>query len=165
MKNCVCDCMQLFCRVYAVSHNMQEMGADYCKLQTQIRRLNQENEWLREELASTEQRLKSSESSIVELQSAVDQLKFENSLTKDGGNAAADTSVAAGAPADAAGGGGDMNNSTLMSKSMSRHTLDFPDDDVSNQVSGMNISAASSTGMEIPARLRTLHNLVIQYAR
>uniref|UniRef100_A0A670ZG85 Kinesin light chain n=1 Tax=Pseudonaja textilis TaxID=8673 RepID=A0A670ZG85_PSETE len=93
----------------ALSSHMGVLEAEKQKLRAQVRRLGQENLWLREELAGTQLRLQHS----VE---AVAQLEEENKHL---------------------------------------HFLNHP---------GAAALAAQQGGYEIPARLRTLHNLVIQYA-
>uniref|UniRef100_A0A8D2KXC1 Kinesin light chain n=1 Tax=Varanus komodoensis TaxID=61221 RepID=A0A8D2KXC1_VARKO len=91
----------------SLSSHIGALEAEKQKLQAQVKRLGQENLWLREELAVTQLRLQHSEESVAQLEEEKKHLEF---LT----HAAA--------------------------------------------------SVAQQGGYEIPARLRTLHNLVIQYA-
>uniref|UniRef100_A0A8C4GM74 Kinesin light chain n=1 Tax=Dicentrarchus labrax TaxID=13489 RepID=A0A8C4GM74_DICLA len=89
----------------ALSSHLSSVESEKQKLRAQVRRLCQENQWLRDELAGTQQKLQKSEQSVAQLEE--EKKHLEN------------TSLSA---------------------------------------------AAQQGGYEIPARLRTLHNLVIQYA-
>uniref|UniRef100_A0A673BXP8 Kinesin light chain n=1 Tax=Sphaeramia orbicularis TaxID=375764 RepID=A0A673BXP8_9TELE len=93
----------------ALSAHLGSLEAEKQKLRAQVRRLCQENQWLRDELAGAQQRLQDREQEVVTLEEQNRHLQFMSSIR----NAAA---------------------------------------------------AAQQGGYEIPARLRTLHNLVIQYA-
>ncbi|TNN66970.1 Kinesin light chain 1 [Liparis tanakae] len=94
----------------ALSSHLSSVESEKQKLRAQVRRLCQENQWLRDELAGTQQKLQKSEQSVAQLEEEKKHLEFMNQLKKY-------------------------------------------DEDLS-----------PSGGYEIPARLRTLHNLVIQYA-
>uniref|UniRef100_A0A667YX85 Kinesin light chain n=1 Tax=Myripristis murdjan TaxID=586833 RepID=A0A667YX85_9TELE len=91
----------------ALSGHLSSVESEKQKLRAQVRRLCQENQWLRDELAGTQQKLQKSEQSVAQLEEEKKHLEF-------------------------------MNHSAA--------------------------AAAQHGGYEIPARLRTLHNLVIQYA-
>ena len=58
------------------------LEADKAKLKAQVRRLHQENAWLREELGSTQSKLQSSEQAVVQLDSEKQQLEFMSQLKK-----------------------------------------------------------------------------------
>ena len=52
------------------------------KLRAQVRRLCQENQWLRDELANTQQKLQKSEQSVAQLEEEKKHLEFMNQLKK-----------------------------------------------------------------------------------
>lgn len=58
------------------------LEAEKVKLRAQVKRLLQENTWLREELALTQQKLQSSEQNVAQLESDKQQLEFMNQLKK-----------------------------------------------------------------------------------
>ena len=130
-----------------------------------MKRLCQENAWLRDELATTQQRLQASEQAVAQLEEEKKHLEFMNSIKKYDAES---------------GAGGDMNESTAtgITGDIDTSTRDADifgeeGDDGQGQ-GGQDVSGNASTasqyvnqanaGYEIPARLRTLHNLVIQYA-
>jgi len=74
----------------ALAGHLQTIEAEKQKLRAQVRRLCQENAWLRDELANTQQKLQASEQMVAQLEEEKKHLEFMNSLKKyDGG----DTSV------------------------------------------------------------------------
>ncbi|KAM7398892.1 hypothetical protein PAMP_018197 [Pampus punctatissimus] len=116
----------------------------------QVRRLCQENQWLRDELAGAQQRLQEKEQEVVTLEEQNRHLQFMSSIRKY-----------------------DQEEPLLDDKdtSSTKESLDdlFPaEDEEQSQMSQPHHSSAAAAaqqgGYEIPARLRTLHNLVIQYA-
>ncbi|CAF0837703.1 unnamed protein product [Rotaria sp. Silwood1] len=155
-----------------LGNHLQNLEAEKHKLRSQVKRLCQENAWLRDELAASQKKLHDCEQSNAAYSVELEHLKFlkdvkqydsnENNLTLD-------------------------KNSSSTNISSSEQTTDlvndlFPNDDddttggnqskrfdaygdlmmtPSHSASG---SFISSSGYEIPARLKTLHNLVIQYA-
>ena len=155
---------------------MQAVEAEKQKLRSQVKRLCQENAWLRDELATTQQRLQASEQAVAQLEEEKKHLEFMNSIKKydtetssgdigEGGNSVSTTSV----------GGGSSDVNALDQSMTSTKDADIFGDDEEVKQGGNDVSAnAGSTsqysvqqanaGYEIPARLRTLHNLVIQYA-
>uniref|UniRef100_A0A8C2JKC8 Kinesin light chain n=1 Tax=Cyprinus carpio TaxID=7962 RepID=A0A8C2JKC8_CYPCA len=95
---------------------------------------------------SEKQKLRKSEQSVAQLEEEKKHLEFMNQLKKY-----------------------DDGVSPEVSLSGAEHALDdlFPndeDDQVSHRHNSAALAAAQQGGYEIPARLRTLHNLVIQYA-
>ncbi|XP_067134964.1 kinesin light chain isoform X2 [Centruroides vittatus] len=139
----------------ALAGHLQTVEAEKQKLRAQVRRLCQENAWLRDELANTQQKLQASEQTVAQLEEEKKQLEFMNSLKKyDNSESMTEESI-------------------VEKKSDVEQPLDlgFPDDDddgtqqeaLSPTPPGQ-MAAAANAGYEIPARLRTLHNLVIQYA-
>ncbi|CAG2108456.1 unnamed protein product [Medioppia subpectinata] len=140
----------------ALAGHLQTIEAEKQKLRAQVRRLCQENAWLRDELANTQQKLQASEQMVAQLEEEKKHLEFMNSLKKYDGQ---DSTVS-------------EESFSEKSKSETEPPLDlgFPDDD-DDVVHPEGIptppgqmAAAANAGYEIPARLRTLHNLVIQYA-
>jgi len=138
----------------ALANHLQYVEAEKQKLRAQVRRLCQENAWLRDELANTQQRLQQSEQKVATLEEEKKQLEFMNEMKKF--DAEDDKSEK------------ESEKDTSSQKDLD---LGFPDDDEESQGDGMlspsqpsAMAQAASGGYEIPARLRTLHNLVIQYA-
>uniref|UniRef100_A0A6Q2X6M7 Kinesin light chain n=1 Tax=Esox lucius TaxID=8010 RepID=A0A6Q2X6M7_ESOLU len=121
----------------ALSNHLNAVESEKQKLRAQVRRLCQENQWLRDELANTQQKLQKSEQSVAQLEEEKKHLEFMNQLKKYD----EDQEEKDGEPP--------------------KDSLDdlFPNDEEDAAV-----AAAQQGGYEIPARLRTLHNLVIQYA-
>uniref|UniRef100_A0A8C5GB65 Kinesin light chain n=1 Tax=Gouania willdenowi TaxID=441366 RepID=A0A8C5GB65_GOUWI len=126
----------------ALSAHFGFLEAEKQKLRTQVRRLCQENQWLRDELARAQQRLQEREQDMVTLEEQNKHLHFMASMRKY-----------------------DQEETPEDDKcsSSTKESLDdlFPAEDEEQSQSE---SAAQQGGYEIPARLRTLHNLVIQYA-
>ncbi|XP_049321636.1 kinesin light chain 1-like [Astyanax mexicanus] len=122
------------------------------KVRAQVRRLCQENQWLRDELSKTQQKLQKSEQLVAQLEEEKKHLEFMNQMKKYDKDS---PSVPEEENEDA-----------------SKDTLDdlFPNDEEGNepratrQPSSAALAAAQRGGYEVPARLRALHNLVIQYA-
>uniref|UniRef100_A0A4W4FTM3 Kinesin light chain n=1 Tax=Electrophorus electricus TaxID=8005 RepID=A0A4W4FTM3_ELEEL len=114
----------------ALSNHLNAVESEKQKLRAQVRRLCQENQWLRDELANTQQKLQKSEQSVAQLEEEKKHLEFMNQLKKY------DEDVSPSEEKDA--------------------SCVFP--------YSAAVAAAQQGGYEIPARLRTLHNLVIQYA-
>lgn len=78
----------------ALASHLQAVEAEKQKLRAQVRRLCQENAWLRDELANTQQKLQASEQSVAQLEEDNKQLQFVNSLKKYDDLSASTTSVA-----------------------------------------------------------------------
>uniref|UniRef100_A0A8C9W6I7 Kinesin light chain n=1 Tax=Scleropages formosus TaxID=113540 RepID=A0A8C9W6I7_SCLFO len=132
--------------IIALSSHLSAVESEKQKLRAQVRRLCQENQWLRDELANTQNKLQKSEQSVAQLEEEKKHLEFMNQIKK------LDDYMS---PSD------EKNDET------SKDSLDdlFPNDD--DQGQGAQPSSevtAQQGGYEIPTRLRTLHNLVIQYA-
>ncbi|XP_035676174.1 kinesin light chain 1-like isoform X19 [Branchiostoma floridae] len=135
----------------ALANHLNAVESEKQKLRAQVRRLCQENAWLRDELANTQQKLQMSEQNVAQLEEEKKQLEFMNSLKQYDEDKT---------PTD-----DDQSEA-------SSQTLDdlFPDESEDSQAGGVSpqmssaAAAAQQGGYEIPARLRTLHNLVIQYA-
>nr|XP_054758627.1 kinesin light chain isoform X9 [Lytechinus pictus] len=134
----------------ALGHHLNMVEAEKQKLRAQVRRLVQENTWLRDELAATQQKLQTSEQNLADLEVKYKHLEYMNSIKKFDEDRTPDAEDTSSDPLD----------------------LGFPEDDDGSQAdesypqpqSGSGSVSAAAGGYEIPARLRTLHNLVIQYA-
>ncbi|XP_048355275.1 kinesin light chain 3 isoform X2 [Sphaerodactylus townsendi] len=130
----------------ALSSHIEALEAEKQKLQTQVKRLCQENIWLREEQAATQQRLQHSEATVAQLEEEKKHLEFLNQLQQFQPRA------------------GQAEKDDVEGRKDSLSSV-FPGEDEDlrqgRQSAGV---AAQQGGYEIPARLRTLHNLVIQYA-
>uniref|UniRef100_A0A8C3S5X2 Kinesin light chain n=1 Tax=Chelydra serpentina TaxID=8475 RepID=A0A8C3S5X2_CHESE len=121
----------------ALSSHIGALEAEKQKLRAQVKRLCQENLWLREELAGTQLRLQQSEEMVAQLEEEKKHLEFLNQLKQY------DTKE-------------EQRKDSLASL--------FASDEDEQRQGTTAMAAAQRGGYEIPARLRTLHNLVIQYA-
>uniref|UniRef100_A0A665WPI2 Kinesin light chain n=1 Tax=Echeneis naucrates TaxID=173247 RepID=A0A665WPI2_ECHNA len=119
----------------ALSNHLNAVESEKQKLRAQVRRLCQENQWLRDELANTQQKLQKSEQSVAQLEEEKKHLEFMNQLKKYDE---------------------DVSPTEEKDRETPKDSLDdlFPNDEEEH----------GQGSYEIPARLRTLHNLVIQYA-
>uniref|UniRef100_A0A3Q2Q692 Kinesin light chain n=1 Tax=Fundulus heteroclitus TaxID=8078 RepID=A0A3Q2Q692_FUNHE len=122
----------------ALSAHLGSLEAEKQKLRAQVRRLVQENQWLRDELAGAQQRLQDKEQEVVTLEEQNKHLQFMSSIRKY-----------------------DQDEPPLVRKD-SLQAAHGPVCECYRSNSAA--AAAQQGGYEIPARLRTLHNLVIQYA-
>ncbi|VVC35824.1 Tetratricopeptide repeat,Kinesin light chain,Tetratricopeptide repeat-containing [Cinara cedri] len=139
----------------ALASHLQNVEAEKQKLRTQVRRLCQENAWLRDELANTQQKLQASEQAVALLDEQNKHLEFMASISKFDADKTEDQT----------------ENKQEKSKSDDPVVDLFPDDENEERntlsptpPSQFAQQVNAGAGYEIPARLRTLHNLVIQYA-
>merc|ERR1711884_150672 len=158
----------------ALASHLQAVEAEKQKLRSQVKRLCQENAWLRDELATTQQRLQASEQAVAQLEEEKKHLEFMNSIKKYD----AEAGVSGGESNEAGGGSptttgpGEKVDQTASTKDADIFGDDGDDESRSQSGHDTSNSAGSASqyvqqanaGYEIPARLRTLHNLVIQYA-
>ncbi|KAM3829760.1 kinesin light chain 3 [Vipera latastei] len=123
----------------ALSSHIGALEAEKQKLRAQVRRLGQENLWLREELAGTQLRLQHSAEAVAQLEEENKHLCFLNQL---------------------------KHHEAREEQVETEEGFLSTDDDQrpEGQSPGASALAAQQGGYEIPARLRMLHNLVIQYA-
>ena len=134
-----------------LSCHLNSLESDKQKSKALIKRLCQENAWLRDELAGTQSKLQKAEQSIVQLEEEKSHLEFLKSIRKYDDNL-------------------DQYLSTSKQASNNVDTLfgaGSPEEDlpiVGDIHAQSDTAEVASSGYEIPARLRTLHNLVIQYA-
>ncbi|XP_055466623.1 kinesin light chain 2 isoform X1 [Psammomys obesus] len=132
--------------ILALSSHLGAVESEKQKLRAQVRRLVQENQWLREELAGTQQKLQRSEQAVAQLEEEKQHLLFMSQIRKLDEDASPNEEK------------GDVPKDSLDDL--------FPNEDEQSPAPspGGGDVAAQHGGYEIPARLRTLHNLVIQYA-
>ncbi|XP_072946147.1 kinesin light chain isoform X4 [Epargyreus clarus] len=142
----------------ALASHLQSVEAEKQKLRTQVRRLCQENAWLRDELAAAQQRLQASEQRVAQLEEENKHLDFMASIRKYDSDVTEDSETSRSGHAD------NKRDDPMVDL--------FPDDDHEDNRNNKSMSPTPpsqfaqqvNAGYEIPARLRTLHNLVIQYA-
>ncbi|GMT12331.1 hypothetical protein PFISCL1PPCAC_3628, partial [Pristionchus fissidentatus] len=148
----------------ALTQHLQTQEAEKQKLKAQVRRLCQENAWLRDELSSTQNKQQQSEQRVAQLEEENKHLTFMNSLKQYDDD---QNGTGTGAPASA------KQEEALPAKSHedTLQELGFgPEDDeamggsYAHPTPAHAMAASANGGYEVPARLRTLHNLVIQYA-
>ncbi|CAF0895306.1 unnamed protein product [Rotaria sordida] len=161
-----------------LGNHLQNLEAEKQKLRTQVKRLCQENAWLRDELASAQKKLHECEQSNAAYSVEIEHLKFlkdvkqydlndNNSLTN---NNPSSTNISSGQTTDLVNDlfpndddiymdQQDMTTGTNQSKRFDSYA-----DLTMSPSQSASGSFMSATGYEIPARLKTLHNLVIQYA-
>lgn len=66
----------------ALASHLQIVEAEKQKLRAQVRRLVQENAWLRDELANTQQKLQASEQAVAQLEEEKKHIDFMTSMRK-----------------------------------------------------------------------------------
>jgi kinesin light chain len=162
-----------------LGNHLQNLEAEKHKLRTQVKRLCQENAWLRDELASTQKKLHECEQSNAAYSVEIEHLKFlkdvkqydsidNNSSSND--NNPVSTNLSSGQTTDLVNdlfpNDDDiyMDQQDMMGGTHSSRRFDSYADLRMSPSQSASGSFISTTGYEIPARLKTLHNLVIQYA-
>ncbi|XP_049982277.1 kinesin light chain 3 isoform X3 [Alexandromys fortis] len=129
----------------ALSAHVGVLEAEKQRLRAQARRLAQENTWLREELEETQRRLRASEEAVAQLEEEKSHLQFLGQLRQYD------------PPEESQRPESPPRRDSLASL--------FPSEEEERKgPEAAGAAAAQQGGYEIPARLRTLHNLVIQYA-
>ncbi|KAL9699959.1 hypothetical protein quinque_003400 [Culex quinquefasciatus] len=118
---------------------LQSLEIEKERLRLQVKRLHQESAWLREELSSAQKRLQTSEEEVIQLQEDKKHLEFTLSLKKY-----------------------EDNEDHPLEKSHVDLIEELFTEDCSDGRSPTPPSQYS--GYETPPRLRTLYNLVIEYA-
>ncbi|CAF1320511.1 unnamed protein product [Adineta steineri] len=161
-----------------LGNHLQNLEAEKQKLRTQVKRLCQENGWLRDELASTQKKLHECEQSNASYSVELEHLKFLKDVkqydTNDNNSSSANdlssTNNNSGQTTDLVNDLFPNDDDIYMDQQdmsggvhQSRRFDSFADLTMSPSQSATG-SFLSTTGYEIPARLKTLHNLVIQYA-
>lgn len=161
-----------------LSSYLQSIEAEKQKIKSQVKRLCQENAWLRDELATAQKKLQESEQNSAQIEVELSHLKFLKELKKFD----EDTNVPQIQQTD-------NRNQEEISENPKKLDLAFPEDEEEQPNNNSNLSASQydrrsvnnlkrfdsyadlmnpqntgQTGYEIPSRLKTLHNLVVQYA-
>uniref|UniRef100_A0A7E4W6K1 Kinesin light chain n=1 Tax=Panagrellus redivivus TaxID=6233 RepID=A0A7E4W6K1_PANRE len=141
----------------SLASHFQQQEAEKQKLKAQVRRLCQENAWLRDELNNTQQSLNQAHQSVAQLEEEKKHLEFMNSIKKYDADQEGDSGKEA-MP--------DMrpSDNTLVELGFGPEEEDEMHGQLSAPTPANAMAASASAGYEIPHRLRTLHNLVIQYA-
>ena len=103
----------------SLATHLQTVEAEKQKLRSQVKRLCQENTWLRDELASTQQKLQASEQTGAQLEEEKKHLEFMNSIKKYD----VDTPGAETAAAEGGGAAGDMAASGTSGMEASKDTM------------------------------------------
>ena len=78
----VCKSFQTFQVMMALGSHLSIVEAEKQKLKAQVRRLCQENAWLREELSVTQQKFQESEQKVAQLEEEKQHLEFMQSMKK-----------------------------------------------------------------------------------
>lgn len=157
---------------------LQHLEAEKHKLRTQVKRLSQENAWLRNELGSTQKKLHESEQINATYLTEIENLKFLKDMQQyDKDNSIHQTTSEIDNdcnnhehdliddlfPSDDE----DTDNSDEQEISphyQQNHSKNIDSyHDLSRRESTQSSSSSSFSDYEIPTRLKTLHNLVIQY--
>jgi len=128
--------------------------------------LCQENAWLRDELATTQQKLQASEQTIAQLEEEKKHLEFMNSIKKYDSDVA-DQETGADGSVSMSSGLGDLSKDIFGDDPVNQDGQGGEDGGANSPTPSQTsqyVQQAANAGYEIPARLRTLHNLVIQYA-
>ena len=171
-----------------LGYHLQNIEAEKHKLRTQVKRLCQENAWLREELAASHKKLHECEQANATYAVEIEHLKFlkdmkqydptennnssfSSSSTKIQQSCNQPTQPSSPPNADLVNdlfpndddSYADHQNDFVNGTSQSRRFGSYADLFMSPSQSGTG-SFISTAGYEVPARLKTLHNLVIQYA-
>lgn len=110
--------------IIALSSHLSAVESEKQKLRAQVRRLCQENQWLRDELAGTQHKLQRSEQSVAQLEEEKKHLEFMNQIKKFDD----DTSPSEEKNQSSGGGGGSGGGSGGDSSKDSLDDL-FPNDD------------------------------------
>ena len=100
--------------IIALSSHLSAVESEKQKLRAQVRRLCQENQWLRDELAGTQHKLQRSEQSVAQLEEEKKHLEFMNQIKKfdDDVSPSEEKSQSAGG-GGSGGSGGDTSKDSL----------------------------------------------------
>jgi len=155
----------------ALAGHLQAVEAEKQKLRSQVKRLCQENTWLRDELASTQQKLQASEQNAAQLEEDKKHLEFMNSIKKYDADIVQSVVVEGGgdttSPGQEISGRSvtmETSKDTMADLFQDEETEDRSQSGTGSPTPPSQYAQQANAGYEIPARLRTLHNLVIQYA-
>ncbi|CAG2101998.1 unnamed protein product [Medioppia subpectinata] len=129
----------------ALAEHLHTIDDEVQKLRAQVSSLCKENAWFRDELANTQQKIQATGQMEAQLDVEIMHLKFMNSLIKYGEQ--------------------HIQKCDILSGETSQMEAEPPVENNAVYPESVTPSAVEMTeGYEIPARLRTLHNVVIQYA-
>ncbi|KAI6216196.1 Kinesin light chain [Aphelenchoides fujianensis] len=144
----------------SLAQHLHQQEAEKQKLKSQVKRLCQENAWLRDELNSVQQQHQMVGQELAQLQEENKHLEFMNSIKKFDEDQPADYKEL---PQEQRA---DVNSQTLQELGFGPEEDDLQGSNqfISNPTPATAMAASASGGYEIPHRLKTLHNLVIQYA-
>jgi len=134
---------------------IKQLESERRLLSAQVKRLIQENSWLREELNAAHQKSQDNDQAIAALEVEKKHLEFLNSLKKFETQDADEANKNNGSPENAKGAKDDMGLDIDLDDTRDSGS-DMPGGEVSND--------ATYGSSDVPSKLRTLHNLVIQYA-
>lgn len=167
-----------------LSSYLQSIEAEKQKIKSQVKRLCQENAWLRDELAAAQKKLQESEQYSAQIEVELTHLKFLKELKKFDEDLNAPPIQ-------------QPNSNTFEGAKEEQHhqenprklDLAFPEDEEEQNNQNTNLTSSQydrrsvnnlkrfdsyadlmspqttgSSSYEIPSRLKTLHNLVVQYA-
>lgn len=168
-----------------LSSYLQSIEAEKQKIKSQVKRLCQENAWLRDELAAAQKKLQESEQYSAQIEVELTHLKFLKELKKfDEDLNAPQMQLKQEIPNEL------RNPEESTGDNAKKLDLAFPEEDEEHQNNNSNLTSSqydrrsvnnlkrfdsyadlmspqttgSNSGYEIPSRLKTLHNLVVQYA-
>lgn len=166
-----------------LSNYLQSIEAEKQKIKSQVKRLCQENAWLRDELAAAQKKLQESEQYSAQIEVELSHLKFLKELRKfdeDLNQQQQNVTTTTNPSTD------DHATSQVIEKKLDLPYLDDEDEQSQNNsnltssqydrrsvnnlkrfdsyADLMSPQTTGSSGYEIPSRLKTLHNLVVQYA-
>lgn len=154
-----------------LNNYLQSIEAEKQKIKSQVKRLCQENAWLRDELAAAQKKLQESEQYSAQIEVELSHLKFLKDLKKFDEDLQQQSQE---------------QSETAPIEPPKKLDLTFPEDDEDQSQNMSNLSNShydrrsvsnlkrfdsyadlgqgGQHGYEIPSRLKTLHNLVVQYA-
>ncbi|VDO81545.1 unnamed protein product [Haemonchus placei] len=144
--------------VNSISDSIEDIMGYSQVFQAQRRRLREENDWLRNELSSTQSKLQDSEQRVATLEEENEHLKFINSIKHFDDDIQSDVKCAPSEASEPFTNGTHQDLGFGPGDEEDLHSSYFA------QPTPHSMVASASVGSETPARLRTLHNLVIQYA-
>ncbi|CAF1505429.1 unnamed protein product, partial [Adineta ricciae] len=149
-----------------LGNHLQNLEAEKHKLRTQVKRLCQENAWLRDELATSQKKLHDCEQSNASYSVELEHLKFLKDVKQYdvNDNNSSTTNTSSGQTADLVNDLFPTDDDAYMDQQSVQERNQSYADLMMTPSQSASGSFISSTGYEIPARLKTLHNLVIQYA-
>lgn len=168
-----------------LSSYLQSIEAEKQKIKSQVKRLCQENAWLRDELAAAQKKLQESEQYSAQIEVELTHLKFLKELKKFD----EDLNTPQLQQPNNNNFEGVKDEQQQHQENPRKLDLAFPEDDEDHNNQNTNLTSSQydrrsvnnlkrfdsyadlmspqttgSSSYEIPSRLKTLHNLVVQYA-